>query len=211
MPVYAVAMSEPRHSTLLTALAMIAVAVVLDAARQMPPRPDGHGRATLDEYNRALGVECSHCHVPDQWQDDSKPAKATARQMAAMVTLLNGKLLRGIGEVRCWTCHRGQTQPSRLSADAVDAEIARWPASIADAHQGTKTTMAVYSASTGLRCGQCHDVTDWKRVDTDRMRMVPRMLRLFGAMQPFLPASARTQCYTCHQGSNKPPKDPPRG
>src|SRR5918995_1457073 len=62
---------------------------VLAAASQAAPRKDGHGRAPLDEYNRALGVECSHCHVPDQWQDDSKPAKATARKMVEMVPLLN--------------------------------------------------------------------------------------------------------------------------
>jgi hypothetical protein len=71
--------------------------------------------------------------------------------------------------------------------------------------------MAVYSASTGLRCGQCHDVTNWKRIENDRMRMVKRMLPLFSAMQPYMPETARTQCYTCHKGNNKPQKDPPRG
>jgi hypothetical protein len=181
----------------------------MSAGGQTPPRPDGHGRAKLDEYNRALGVECAHCHVPDQWQDDAKPAKATARKMIEMVPLLNGKL-RGIGEVSCWTCHRGEAQPSRVAQEALDAQIARWPANIANAHESTKLTMAVYSASTGLRCGQCHDVTDWKRKDTDKMRMVPRMLALFGVMQPFMPPTARTQCFTCHKGSNKPEKDPPR-
>lgn len=182
----------------------------VSAAGQSPPRRDGHGRATLDEFNRALGVECSHCHVPDAWQDDSKPAKATARKMSEMVPLLNARL-RGVGEVRCWTCHGGQTQPSRLPQEALDAELARWPAAIADAHQSTKLTMAVYSTSTGLRCSQCHDVTDWKRKDTDKIRMVPRMLALFGIMQPFMPPTARTQCHMCHKGSNKPQKDPPRG
>ena len=182
-------------------------AAALSATGQTSPRADGHGKAKLDEYNRALGVECSHCHVPDAWQDESKPQKATARKMSEMVTALNAKL-RGIGEVRCWTCHRGQAQPSRVPQEAMDAELARWPASIANAHESTKMTMAVYSASTGLRCGQCHDTSDWKRKDTDKMRMVPRMLALFGVMQPFMPPTARTQCFTCHKGSNKPEKQP---
>ncbi len=208
---YPVAVTHKRGSVLLSALVAIASAVALSAARQTPPRSDGHGRAKLDEFNRALGVECSHCHVPDQWQDDSKPAKARARKMVEMVALLNGKLLRGVGEVSCWTCHGGQTQPSRVPREALDAEIARWPASTADAPQGTKLSMAVFSASTGLRCAQCHDTSDWKRVNSDRMRMVPRMMKLFAAMQPFMPEGARTQCYMCHRGSNKPQKDPPRG
>ena len=191
-------------------LLTLIMAASSSAAGQSAPRADGHGKAKLDEYNRSLGVECSHCHVPDQWQDDSKPAKATARKMIEMVPLLNAKL-RGVGEVSCWTCHRGQAQPSRLPQDAMDAEIARWPARISDAHQGTKLTMAVYSASTGLRCGQCHDPIDWKSKSTDKMRMVPRMLSLFGVMQPFMPPTARTQCFTCHKGTNKPEKDLPRG
>jgi Photosynthetic reaction centre cytochrome C subunit len=175
---------------------------------QAPPKADGHGRDKLDEYNRALGVECSHCHVPEQWTDDSKPAKAQARKMREMVALLNGTLLKGIGQVRCWTCHAGQTQPARLAQDAMDAQIAKWPPAIADASQGTKLTMAVFSASTGLRCAQCHDPTDWKKVATDKMRMVPRMAKLFPAMQPFMPAEARTQCHMCHKGSNKPKTSP---
>ncbi len=177
---------------------------------QAPPPADSHGSFKLDDFNRWLGVECSHCHVPDQWQDDSKPPKATARKMMEMVPLLNGKL-RGVGEVSCWTCHRGQTQPSRVPREAIDAEVARWPKSIADAPADTKQTMAVYSASTSLRCGQCHDTTDWKRKDTDKIKMVPRMLSLFGIMQPYMPPTARTQCFTCHKGTNKPEKNPPRG
>jgi hypothetical protein len=190
---------------------VILACLALPATAQTPARPDGHGRDKLDDYNRALGVECSHCHVQDQWADDSVPAKAQARKMVEMVQVLNTKHLRGIGEVSCSTCHAGETQPSRLPQDAMDAQLAKWPESIASAHESTKLTMAVYSASTGLRCGQCHDVTNWKRMENDRMRMVKRMLPLFSAMQPYMPPTARTQCYTCHKGSNKPQKDPPRG
>jgi hypothetical protein len=192
---------------LLSASLAIVCACLVTTAAQTPPRADGHGRGVkLEDYNRALGVECSHCHVPDQWQDESKLAKEQARKMAEMVTVLNGKPLRGIGEVKCWTCHAGQAKPSGLAQQAVDDQIARWPASIADAPQGVKVTMAVYSASTGLRCAQCHDPSDWKRTENDRMRMVPRMLGLFSIMPQYMPPSARTQCYTCHKGENKPKK-----
>lgn len=191
---------------LLLVIAFLAGAIV-PIGGQAPARRDGHGRARLDEFNRALGVDCAHCHEPDRWEDDSKAAKATARRMIEMVPALNAKL-RGIGEVSCWTCHRGQVKPSRVAPEALDAELTRWPASVADASQGTKLTMAVYSVSTGLRCSGCHDITDWTRVDTDRMRKVPRMLALFGVMPAYMPPGAVTQCYTCHKGSNKPERRP---
>lgn len=196
--------TDPLAVTAIT----LALCAVTSAAGQNAPRRDGHGGAPLDEYNRALGVECSHCHVPDQWADETVPAKAVARQMSEMVTLLNGKLLRGVGEVQCWTCHGGQVQPSRLPSTAVDAELKRWPASIADAPEDVKTRMAVYSASVGLRCTQCHAPDNWKRFETDKMRIVPRMAGLFPRMQPFMPATAQTQCFMCHKGENKPAKSP---
>jgi hypothetical protein len=195
-----------RRATTFVVAIPIATAALCAAGQS--PRRDGHGDAPLDEYNRALGVECSHCHVMDQWTDESLPAKAIARRMSEMVTLLNGKLLRGVGEVRCWTCHGGQVQPARLSQEALVAELARWPASLADAPENVKLTMAVYSASTGLRCTQCHAPDNWKRYETDKMRMVPRMTGLFSRIQPSMPPTAQTQCFMCHKGTNKPQKTP---
>jgi hypothetical protein len=47
------------------------------------------------------------------------PAKATARKMMALLQMINGDLLKGIGEpapagqskVTCYTCHRGERAP----------------------------------------------------------------------------------------------------
>ena len=192
---------------LLCSATTLVVAAPVVAASQAP-RTDGHGSDGLDEYNRALGVECTHCHVQDQWQDDTKPPKATARQMREMVALINGKLLRGVGEVACWTCHGGQVQPARHPQEATDAQLARWPASIASASDDVKLRMAVYSSATGLRCTECHTSENWKRFETDKMRMVPRMAALFPRIQPFMPEKAVTQCYMCHKGENKPKRSP---
>jgi len=184
------------------------ILLLLTVSAQPAPRADGHGKFKLDEFNRALGVECSHCHAPDNWTDQTKIQFGVARNMTQMVALVNGKVLRGIGEVRCWTCHRGETRPARVPHEAIDEQIARWPADIADAPESVKMTMAVYSASTGLRCGQCHEPDNWKRVATDRMRLVPKMNAIFPAVQPFMPPQARTQCYMCHHGTQKPEKSP---
>jgi hypothetical protein len=52
-----------------------------------------------------LGVDCTHCHVQDQFEKDDKPAKQTARKMFQMVRLVGRELKTD--RVTCYTCHRG--------------------------------------------------------------------------------------------------------
>lgn len=70
-------------------------------------------------YSRSLGVNCTHCHVVDEWEKDEKPTKQTARDMALMVRTINNDLLKNIKNLKsqqpvinCTTCHRGQTKPA---------------------------------------------------------------------------------------------------
>ena len=70
-------------------------------------------------YGRSLGVNCTHCHVVDQWDKDDKPTKPIAREMAKMAQTINNELLKNIKNlkgpnpiVNCTTCHRGQTKPA---------------------------------------------------------------------------------------------------
>jgi len=70
-------------------------------------------------YSRSLGVNCTHCHVVDQWDKGDKPTKPIAREMAKMVQTINNDLLKNIKNlkgpnpiVNCTTCHRGQTKPA---------------------------------------------------------------------------------------------------
>lgn len=70
-------------------------------------------------FSQALGVTCTHCHVPGQWDADDKGAKETARAMSAMVTAINNEYLKKIPtlnganpSVNCTTCHRGQKRPA---------------------------------------------------------------------------------------------------
>ena len=70
-------------------------------------------------YSRSLGVNCTHCHVIDEWEKDEKPTKLTARDMAQMVRTINNDLLKNIKNLKsespvinCTTCHRGQTKPA---------------------------------------------------------------------------------------------------
>lgn len=70
-------------------------------------------------YARSLGVNCTHCHVVEQWEKEDKPTKQIAREMAAMVAAINNEHLKKIKNlksetpvVNCTTCHRGQTKPA---------------------------------------------------------------------------------------------------
>ncbi|HKX84868.1 MAG TPA: c-type cytochrome [Pyrinomonadaceae bacterium] len=70
-------------------------------------------------YARSLGVNCTHCHVPEKWEAEDKPQKQVARDMAAMMARINGELLKGIKNLKserptinCTTCHRGDVKPA---------------------------------------------------------------------------------------------------
>jgi Photosynthetic reaction centre cytochrome C subunit len=82
--------------------------------------PAGRVLAVMEiAYARSLGVTCTHCHIPDKWEADDKTQKQTARDMAAMMSKINGELLPGIKNlksekptVNCTTCHRGEVKPA---------------------------------------------------------------------------------------------------
>lgn len=69
-------------------------------------------------WSRALGVDCSHCHVPGNWASDEKRAKQVARGMTRLVAAVRTQLkaIEALGDenpnVNCTTCHRGQVKPS---------------------------------------------------------------------------------------------------
>ena len=76
-------------------------------------------------FSRSLGVDCTHCHVPGQWDLDDKRTKQIARDMSAMVRIINNEHLKKIPNlksanpsVNCTTCHRGQTRPALELPDA---------------------------------------------------------------------------------------------
>jgi hypothetical protein len=66
----------------------------------------------------SLGVKCTFCHVnkDGKWDfpSDEKPEKATAREMIKMVIGINKTNFKGVTEVSCYACHRGQNHPASV-------------------------------------------------------------------------------------------------
>ena len=70
-------------------------------------------------YSKSLGVDCTYCHTPGQWEKDDVPKKQVAREMSLMMKGINTKYLKQIKNldskepsVNCTTCHRGDTKPA---------------------------------------------------------------------------------------------------
>lgn len=71
-------------------------------------------------FSASLGVDCTHCHIADQWEKDDKEAKQTARKMWTFMAKVNQDLKQTIGKgtVNCTTCHRGQIKPATSLPDS---------------------------------------------------------------------------------------------
>ncbi len=70
-------------------------------------------------FGRALGVSCTHCHVPGEWEKEDKPQKQITREMwelAGHITNERLPLIKNLDSakptVNCTTCHRGEVKPA---------------------------------------------------------------------------------------------------
>lgn len=66
---------------------------------------------TMRSFTGALGVQCTYCHVMGNFASDENPKKEIARMMITMAREINAKFPDGKQHVRCYTCHRGMTEP----------------------------------------------------------------------------------------------------
>jgi hypothetical protein len=73
----------------------------------------------MNSWSRALGVTCTHCHIPAQWEDDSNPEKDISRQMSKMTSAITTEYLRKIPGMKnarplinCASCHNGKLKPA---------------------------------------------------------------------------------------------------
>jgi hypothetical protein len=184
-------------------LPCLAFAIVL----AVPAAAQEDVQARMQGWSKALGVECAHCHVVENWTDASKPTFSFAQRMTRMVDGLNAGPLKELGGVTCWTCHRGRSIPARLAR-------ATWE-TIRDEHvaefdgPNRAVAMSVYAASLGVDCSHCHEADRTANTKPPKA-MVARMLPIFDEIPKHFDDTRRpvTQCYMCHQGKIKPERAP---
>jgi hypothetical protein len=183
--------------------AVVVLVLLLGSQATSPAQTTGDAR--MQAWSKALGVECTHCHIQDQWADASKPTFEFAQRMSAMLAALNAGPLKDVGEISCWTCHRGRSIPARLPR-------ASWE-KIRDDHQAelaNRPTHAVYPASLGVDCSHCHEPD--RALNTRAPKaMVAKMMPIFEEIPKHFDKARRapvTQCYMCHQGKTRPERTP---
>lgn len=72
--------------------------------------------SVMEIMSASLGVNCSFCHIPEQWEKDDKEEKQTARGMIKMTFAINKNNFDGRTEVSCATCHNGKPHPNSQPA-----------------------------------------------------------------------------------------------
>lgn len=165
-------------------------------------------QARMQAWSRALGVDCTHCHVDGAWTDASKPAFEFAQRMDRMLTAINDGPLRDLGGASCWTCHRARTTPPRLPRDSWERIRSDHMDEFA-ARPDVAVTMSVYAASLGVQCSHCHE-TDRTLNTRAPKALVPKMSAIFAEIPKHFDDTRRpvTQCYMCHQGRTTSERDP---
>ena len=176
-------------------------------------------------FTTSLGVDCTHCHVPGEFEKDDKPSKLTARKMYEMVQLSNKVLASN--RVSCYACHRGHVQP-QPPPDHIKAEVDeigkkgeqdKRPAE--QVYKNVQTLkgmpagrwmmlMTMFSKSLGVDCTHCHVPGEFEKDDKPAKQIARKMLGLTGTIaREIYKGPTSINCYTCHRGSPVPVSFPP--
>ncbi len=174
----------------------------------------------MDFFSKSLGVDCTHCHVQNEFEKDDKPAKQNARKMYRMVRLVHKEL--NVSRVTCYTCHRGHAQPERpnfASKEEIEkmqkeAEKDKRPSQEAFKNiqvlKGVPAgrwmmIMTMFSKSLGVDCTYCHVEGAFEKDDKPAKQTARKMLRLTGTIyrEIYEGKDSPINCYTCHRGKTQ--------
>lgn len=186
----------------------------------------------MQAIDRALGVECAHCHTGEDWKRGDKPAFALAGRMTKMTDGLSAGTLRNLGGVTCWTCHRGNVKPARMPRASWQDWLAKWPEALKlsaedaarprrEVYKNIQSTpnapagslamaMSIFAGALGVDCDHCHVPGHWESDEKPAKTTARFMLRMFDEIPHYFEESHQPmmQCFTCHQGSPKPERQP---
>lgn len=175
----------------------------------------------------SLGVQCSYCHLPHDWADESVPQKQRAREMFDMLKFINHTYFNDANGVTCWSCHRALPKPAQIAREpeALAATAAKMKIPPADENKPAEQVfhniqrlkgvpagripmiMTMFSASLGVQCSHCHadDFASDAKPEKTKARQMLGMSR--GIARQFYNGNSPVGCFTCHQGKVTPEFD----
>jgi len=162
-------------------------------------------QARMQAYNKALGVECTHCHLDGQWSLAYLPMFDMAFRMQKMVTDLNAGALKQYDGITCNTCHQGSTAPPKITQEQWERDAKRYEKAF-NGDNSLALQMGVFTASLGTGCSHCHDPNNWGSDDNPMKAVGRRMRGMTGAINKHFAGVKNPEigCMTCHQGKLKP-------
>lgn len=180
---------------LLSLVASTAVASAQDAAVQ----------ARMAEWSKALGVDCTHCHLDGQWNLAYLPTFDIAYRMSRMVDDLNAGALKRYGGITCNTCHQGKLAPPKVTQEQWERDAKRYAAAF-NGDNSLALQMGVFTASLGVGCSYCHDPNNWGWDDSPMKAAARRMRGMIGGINKHFAGVKNPEigCMACHQGQIKP-------
>jgi hypothetical protein len=180
---------------LLSLVASTAVASAQDAAVE----------ARMKEWSKALGVDCTHCHLDGQWNLAYLPTFDIAYRMSKMVDDLNAGALKQYGGVTCNTCHQGKLSPPKVTREQWERDAKRYAAAF-NGDNSLALQMGVFTASLGVGCSYCHDPNNWGWDDSPMKAAARRMRGMIGGINKHFAGVRNPEigCMACHQGNIKP-------
>jgi hypothetical protein len=179
----------------------------------------------MTRLTQFLGVDCVHCHVPDAFDKDDKPAKQTARKMFQMVRTINTTL--NTNRVTCYTCHHARAKPASPPSEWAPTEEEMRKANedqrpAEEVYKNLQTlkgvlpagrlmmVMGMFTKSLGVDCNHCHVPGEFEKDDKPAKATARRMLRLTGVIaREYYNGQSPVNCYTCHRGQLQPDSMPP--
>jgi hypothetical protein len=162
-------------------------------------------QARMLEWNTALGVECTHCHLDNQWSLAYLPTFDLAFRMQRMVDDLNAGALKQYGGVTCYTCHQGRLTPPKITEEQWQRDAGRYETAF-NGDNSLALQMGVFTASLGVGCSHCHDPNNWGSDDNPKKAVGRRMRGMVGAINKHFAGVKNPEigCMTCHQGKPSP-------
>jgi Photosynthetic reaction centre cytochrome C subunit len=195
--------------------------------------PKSDIRFVMQNFNEALGVQCTYCHAEGDFAADGNPKKEMARKMIGMVRLIDtsfpssaGVFPDGYHEVDCMTCHRGTVKPETVAPRKFynrgnslgDPPPEQRPGVSLkllppDTHvHGADSLMGEFRDALNVDCNYCHgggrtqevDINPRKDIARKMIMLVRQINSNFPGTGVFPVGNQEVTCYTCHRGDTHP-------